>query len=1723
MKKVLLLLFLLYSAIGFAQNDQYEIRFEDLSYSVWSNVKNRTSSNMHITLLYGDGSSEVLYHREIGDNTTETGFSLDPIMRNKKPVKIHFELFINFSPKDDARVDEYISLNNGYINSKTFIHLVYGMNPSVSFTYSICPPINLAQPLPDNNIGYNKEFTLAVKPNSAIYSGSVYNWQYHVKGDRKLEWNWFERTFYWKDVWRDMPASTSGKTSFEIIPEEFLVDDGFSPQQVIGKKIYFRINSCGGNYSNVVTYTIRKSAPSITRTQTFQANCYGGNKASAKIYFDRQIDPGEKISYVLYDTSVVAQTTPDTLYIPIKNGNNLTKFEESNGEYYLELTNIPPSENYKFEIIGSDDDPSDDTQFNPTDADGNSVDVGESGYGNGAVLYTGDGTYSTEIVIPETTPVEFVVTDYKDITCHGAKNGQIKLSASGGKTGKYTYQISKDGQILTNFEEVFFRDNTVISIEEEGVYYIKVRDFNGCKAYVIQDGEVDMSKIHSEAIEINEPSKLTAVVDTTYTRQPTAHGFTNGVIALKVVGGTSFSSKNQHDYEVSWSKTGGTSFVAETERIDVPGAYIEKLINIGGGTYTARVTDANGCTFDLTYELAQPDLLAVDLSVETQISCNTANDGDSSSKSKDGKLKAVASGGVAPYTFTWMKLDEENKEWETLSGAIKTDSMSVLSALGPGTYAVNIKDAKGIVLGVYKDDFTLKTAIPVEITLQGPDAIQISITQQDVLCKGGASAWINASVSGGTLENNADYVYQWKNEADEIVGTTAKITDLKAGVYWLKVTDAKGCFATEKITIDEPVKALKIISSTSKQPTATGRTDGYIQYEITGGTPFVSPDILYEVKWTKVGEPSFVPETVIIEKSISDTDTTYIEKLINIGEGTYTLKVTDANWATANDKQGACMASSTFTIEDPDPLTVTIEEIKEISCHGANNGVLKVVASGGFWLPKAENGGLHYYYTWKKKVDGVWDTLKNQTKRIATGLGAGTYAVNIKDANGVILGEYDSADVLVKATDSIFHLKEPDVLRLSFKKQDVYCFSGSDAWAEVHITGGTSPYQVKWSTGATTKKIKKLSAGTYAVTVTDARGCTIKDSVKIDQPENPVTIAYLNYDRPSSIGAKDAWIEAVVTGGTPFEDGTYDYYWKNESGVLLNAQITTSFVNGDFVVRLDNIPAGGYYLTVHDKNYTMANTKMGCTHAKSKFVIHEPIEAVIEVKTPISCHSANAYQDEFSDGSLIAHVRGGVPFTSGQPYIYHWKKQTESGQWVDMPGQTGKIAINLSDGNYALNVEDALGNVIGTYEGDQLIKAADRTFYLHEPDLLKVNFITTEISCDKGNNGTAEVLVTGGTPPYSIKWSNGQNTSKIHNLIGGTYFAFVTDSRGCQVTGNVVVKQPSGINITLPKKNQPTCFGGNDGSIGLQVSGGVPPYTYRWNTGETTKAISGLSKGVYTVKVTDDKGCIAYKEVELEDPQPIQVHLGRDRTLCRNQELPIDISIPDPGAVYQWESANGFSSNSPKVVLHEAGIYTASITTSSGCVGQDQIQIFENNTAIDADFLITSQAFVGEEVVIVNVSDPLGEATEWLVPDGVTVISESNEAIIVKFKESGTYEFRLRTLEGDCYQDYTKKIVVKEPTEVYGEAVTKDGSFIKEFKVYPNPSSGDFQVKIVLAEKADVALRLISLLTADVSETKMMQNKTDYRVSYNVMIPTGTYILLLETPKGKEMRRVIIK
>ena len=794
-----------------------------------------------------------------------------------------------------------------------------------------------------------------------------------------------------------------------------------------------------------------------------------------------------------------------------------------------------------------------------------------------------------------------------------------------------------------------------------------------------------------------------------------------------------------------------------------------------------------------------------------------------------------------------------------------------------------------------------------------------------------------------------------------------------------------------------------------------------------------------------------------------------------------------------------------------------------------------------------KNGTLLASYNNKEKLDeDNTFTFEN--------LEAGTYEVSYL-GNG-------SANTYTPYTDRhpfIFTIKNPR--QVEFHSEAIispFCFAGNDGSITILAQGGKGSYQIRknneeWTNFSSGNKhiFSNLSEGTYTISVRDINGCIgkVKNQnteamvVKLKSPL-PIKISYpvALQIRPKFPKSTQGSITAIVEGGTVYPIQKYLFSWKRkkedntEEDITSRARTHYDTTEKKYYITVDNLPQGNYYLTVKDINYNSSSQRANCSVQDSHFELKTipPLTAEIIPKF-ISCNSQNEFgneedktpydgqRDESQNGILKIKASGGVPFTGtqngGKPYIYTWKKQDKNSNWVTLNNDTD-TAKNLSEGKYAINIQDANGIVLGEYNTHTVTKVVDVIYELKEPAKLTLTLQKTDATC-RGNDGKITAIPAGGTPPYTYLWSNGATTASIEDLLPMPYTVEIKDEAGCMVQGSTVVMQPNSLTVTgtiTPLR----CHNASNAAIALAVQGGTAPYQYLWNTGATTSNISNLPSGEYKVKITDAQGCAYLKTFIIENPPKFEIDLGENRTLCNGQTLTLNIAINDPQATYLWTGDNGFSSNTPQVTLSEKGTYRATVTTKDGCIATDAITIESANTQIASEFLLTTQAYENEEVILVNTSNPKGETTEWLVPENeaIEITNKSDDYISLIFKAKGEYRIGIKQTQGNCFELFYKNIIVEPATDLPKTEKTNE-AYVREFEVAPNPNNGKFKAKVVLEKAGAIKFRLYSI-TGQLVNEKNSASATEHWVDFQDPLPAATYILVLETPYQRLSKKIII-
>lgn len=1699
MKKIYLIAFLLISGFAFAQTPKigsYKIFFNGWTYgaehhncgvaSVTLEFNTPEDNYKALYINYNDKRETVIYN----ESTTLSTFEAD---------KTLVSMLFSASRYDKQSCSGNRPHNSGRIYTTNNFHCfdfdfefkqfknVENEGDGIQTAYfnvKVRPILVIVDPGIKNDLPTDSE--IKIESNTGFLP-SEYNWQYSFDLPSSED----PDSYLWKNLQQYNEKSSFSADAFDILGSDMIKN--------IGKTIYFRQKACGV-VSKPVKYIIRQSAPKVDYESVTQPTCSDTEDGAIKFVFNRTLYPGEQLNYTLLDVDTDTPTHYNgTLSIGADKSFIISSLRK--GNYMLQLI----------------------------------------GFKDGLSTATDSDRYDLKPFTIATPPILDFTLNATNVQCYESQDGTIKINPTGGtrtSLGNDYYSLDNGASWIP------FPNNAPYAVRglAPGTYSVKVKDMNGCiaRTQTVVNGEIELGEEKIIQTTISEPLSPLAL-NYTYKQNPTFYGAANGKIVAAISGGTIKADKT-YDYE--WKNASGVILPTAAQYNASDKTFNITLENIPAGEYKLTVKDKNyttatnkeGCyIMESSQVVTQPDKIVIALNETQSISCNSENSDSDINKFSNGILTATVAGGIKPYQYVWSKFNTTTNSWDVL----EDETYNILQNLSKGNYAVNIIDANGIVQGTYNST-DLVTATPTTKEISEPAKLELSFNSGNVSCNAGNNGWATANVTGGA----GYYKYTWYKTGSGIIDEN-KISSLIAGTYTVEVTDKNGCFIKGSIKITEPQSPVVIDYEEIVTPTFSGATNGKITAKITGGTP--NDDQTYSYEW-KNSRGVLQTTTAELNNGV------YTLTIQGLPADDYFLTVKDKNYNEGTNQTLTCsVIESKVTLNEPDPLKVIFEVVRTISCNVNNefgndtditpqdgqrdesqDGILVAHVTGGTPLASSANNGLPYYFYWKKQqADGSWGALDDIKSETASNLSHGNYALNVKDRNGIMLGTYAN-NLLTQEVDLTQLMQEPPQLSVTITYGDVFCNGGNDGWATANVVGGTPPYDYKWSNEVETDKNTILKAGEYLVFVTDAKGCTAQDDVTITEPTAPIAVKYTEILNPSFYKATNGKIVVEVTGGTIFPDNSYWFEWKNSKGIV---QTTTAvnFSNDVFTISLNGLAEEIYSLTVRDANYNAATNKTSCTVANSIITLDDsdPLEVTFEVVRTISCNVNNEFgnetdfnpqdnqRDESQDGILKAHVKGGIQLEAGQnnglPYFYTWKKQQKDGSW-SIWNDHDETAENLSDGTYALNVEDSNGIKLGTYVNNVLVKETDVTQFMPEPAKLNLTFTKLNASCNNGDDGWAEAHVTGGTAPYNYEWTNGDTTAKIENITTNNYFVVVTDAKGCTVQGSIFVGDPKGIFTTEIIKN-PTCYSGNDGSIQLNVTGGNLPYTYLWNTGAITKDLNNLTAGNYDVIITCTDCCVYKKKFVLKNPDEIVINLGKDRTLCNDQILDLDATIADINAQYSWTCTNRFTSNQAKVSLTKAGTYHVKVTSGLGCIGEDEIVVKKSQAIISSEFLLSSQAYLDEEVILVNTSDPFGESTQWNIPNVVKIVEEKEKYIILKFDEIGTYAIGLQQTQGECFAAYNKNITVEKRSTLPNPGSAP--KFIIDFIVTPNPSNGNFKAIINLENNSAVNLRLFST-TGEFTTQKKDSGRKNYEVDFNTSLQSGIYILVLETEQQTMVKKIII-
>ncbi len=574
----------------------------------------------------------------------------------------------------------------------------------------------------------------------------------------------------------------------------------------------------------------------------------------------------------------------------------------------------------------------------------------------------------------------------------------------------------------------------------------------------------------------------------------------------------------------------------------------------------------------------------------------------------------------------------------------------------------------------------------------------------------------------------------------------------------------------------------------------------------------------------------------------------------------------------------------------------------------ANAGVDTTICSAASAQLHASGGTT---YLWSPGITLNSTTISNPIASPTTNT---TYFVTITDANSC------------SAKDSVTVDVSPNLVITVSPSSPSICSGGGSV--QLTASGGTS-YIWSPSTGlsATTGSVVIANPtvnSSYLVTATNSTGCTGSATVTVTisspptvlvTPRNSAICAGGSITLSAAGATTYAWSPgsglSVTTGSTvvasPTTSTTYIVTGTSsgctaiDSGVVtVNpapiAQITShtdatcglsngsatasggtsyNWNNGEATAIATGLSFGTYTVTVSDGP--------GCT-ASTSVTIGETPSVVVSVS---SIDSVKCFGE--ANGNVYITVSGGTP-----AFTYAWSD-----------GQSGPNLINVAAGVYTVTVTDING-CSGT--ASAAVKAP------LSPISSVITSADTVLKCFGDNYGFITIAVAGGgTPPYSFLWSNGQPTSSITNLTGGSLYTItITDLNGCVDIRSIPVSQPSEIHL-LVSGHDARCKDSCNGGITSSVTGGTPfpsgNYAYSWSTTppQTTESITKVCPGTYGLTVTDSNGCQAVASASIITSVIVDASYTPSTTLGY---VPLSVSFGYNGSLssansYLWTFGDG--------------------------------------------------------------------------------------------------------------------------------------------------------------------------------------------------------------------------
>jgi gliding motility-associated-like protein len=709
-------------------------------------------------------------------------------------------------------------------------------------------------------------------------------------------------------------------------------------------------------------------------------------------------------------------------------------------------------------------------------------------------------SFNINVTITSPAPLTGAVVSQADVLCFGGSTGSITVTGAGGTS---PYQYSIDGGP--------FQASATFGGLTAGAHSITVRDFRLCSIIV--------------NITITQPAS--ALAGSTAILNNSCFNGSTGSVDLTVSGGTS-------PYSFIWSN----------------GATTEDLANVASGNYSVTISDAIGCTVNVSGTVTNPPALGGTIISQTNVQCFAGN---------NGSVTIAGSGGTPDYMY---RID---------GGAYQVSG--TFNSLIAGSYSITLRDANFCTF-----------IIPV--TINQPSALSASIASQtNVSVFGGSDGAITITATGGS----APYLFKIGAGANQASATFGSLT---TGTYTVTVQDNNLCTFDVTVTITQPPMALSGTIASKTNVACYGTVSGSVtvtgsggvppyEYKIGGGSyqasgtfgPLAAGIYIVTVRDAEV-KTADVSVTITQPEAVLGGLITSQNNILCFGNNTGSITVTGTGGVTPYQFKlaaGSYQASGTFTSLIAGVYTITIQDANHcssdvivtlaqpsanlagsilaqtnVSCPGLADGSVTVAGTGGTTPYQYSLNGAAF-----------------QNSGIFSGLVRGTYSVAVRDAN------LCSVNVPVTIT-------EPSALAIVPAVTNTTCPGDLDGSVTVTINGGTQPFNIIWWDGIALATRSGLPQGVYGVTVTDKNGCTAKEEIVVGVTGSEKCLEIPGIITPNDDLFNDTW---VIKNIDLFPNAEVFVYTRWGKLVFRSKNIAANPWDGTFKGKL--LPTDSYHYILH--------------------------------------------------------------------------------------------------------------------------------------------------------------------------------------------------------------------------------------------------------------------------------------------------------------------------------------------------------------------------------------------------------------------------------------------------------------------------------------------------------------------------------------------------------------